>query len=76
MAVTSSRLVAGRANPSVTGSNVTESVRSRRNRRRWCQLLEAFERPITITRLPHGQVRGLASLRTVVEPSRKRTVIS
>ena len=44
--------------------------------RRCCQLLEAFERRITITRLPNGQVRGLASLRSVVEPSRKRTVIS
>ena len=41
-----------------------------------CQLFVAFERRITITRLANGQVRGLASSRTVVEPSRKRAVIS
>jgi hypothetical protein len=45
-------------------------------RRRRCQLFSAFERPITITRLPNRHVHGLASFNTVVEPSRKRTVIS
>jgi hypothetical protein len=41
-----------------------------------CHLFSPFERPITITRLPNCHVRGLASFNTVVEPSRKRTVIS
>jgi len=33
------------------------TVNPRRNRRRWGQLFEAFERPITITRVPKRQVR-------------------
>jgi hypothetical protein len=50
------------AEPPVRGADVSQ--------------FEAIERPIDITRLPMSHVRAPASSNTVVERSRKRTVIS
>ena len=61
------------------GVRSAPALRRHITRRTFCcprQSLDAGRPAMTITRLPERQVRGVASLKTAVLPSRKRTVVS